>query len=145
MKQTEKFYHVKFFFLTVILIFTVSASNLTFAGSKDSTAKANMAKTIISGINSPNRGLAQRSIYLAGYYGFSWAVDPLINFLNDPSKDPSLRILAAYSLIMSGDEKGIEAVKASSVFEQNQILQGMCRYIYSDYIHSSDGLFTLSK
>jgi hypothetical protein len=127
-------------FLTVI-----SISSMSFGGTKDSTNKANTTKTIIMGINSPIPGVAQGSIYLVGYYGFTWAVDPLINVLNDSSKETFIRIMAAYSLYMVGEEKGIEAIKTTSAYDKDYMLQTTCELIYKNYLNRIPGKLTAQE
>ena len=84
-------------------------------------------------MNSSNRGVAQHAIYMAGYYKFLWTVDPLINILNDSSKEDDTRILAAYSLFMIGDEKGLLAIRIASISSSNYMVQGTCNFIFNDY------------
>ena len=145
MKKAGRFYIVKFTFVIAAFIIAISVSNLTFGGTKDSTAKANTIKTITMGINSSIPGIAQSCIYLVGYYAFPWAVDPLINILNDNSKDPLLRILAAYSLNMIADEKGFYAIETVSIHDENHLVQGVCSSIYDNYINRQNQVLSISK
>jgi hypothetical protein len=134
--------------LTIIMaafLITLSISTTGHCGTKDSTIQANSMKSLINGINSQNFGLAQSSIYLAGYYGYVWAVDPLINILNDSSKETNLRVLAAYSLYMIDNETGIQAVKNASINDMNYILKGTCEFIYNKYINNNFQSITLRK
>jgi hypothetical protein len=134
MQQKGKYSTLKFTSLIAAFLVAISVSTITFGGAKDSTLSARAIKTITAGINSPNQGVAQSSIYLAGYYRFLWAVEPLINVLNDASKETLIRILAAYSLNMIGEEKGMQAIKTVSIYDKNYMLQEICEMIYNNYL-----------
>jgi hypothetical protein len=136
---------VKFHLLIAALVIAISVSNLTFGGSKDSTQKANTFKTVVAGINSQNFGLSQSSIYLSGFYKFPWAVDPLIDVLNNSVKDTFTRVLAAYSLYMIGDEKGMHAIKTVSTDDSNYILNETCKFIYDKYLNIKSESVTLAE
>lgn len=136
MKSERKLSKVKFTIAIAAFLFAVCVSNTSFGKEKNTDINASDMKSMIKAINSDNSGLAQSSIYLAGYYGFLWAVDPLINVLNDSSKETHIRILAAYSLYMIGGEKSILAIKAASSIETNYMLKGTCELIYDKYLTS---------
>ena len=134
MKSEGKLSKVKFTIVIAAILFAVCVLNITFGKPKNTDIKASDVKSMINAINSENSGLAQSSIYLAGYYGFKWAVDPLINILNNSSKETRIGIMAAYSLFMIGDEKGMLAIKAASSIETNHILKGTCELICNKYL-----------
>jgi len=144
MKSLNKTHKTKYAFIITAIIVILSSSALTFGGAKDSTVKANVIKSMVIGINSSNTGLAQSSIYLAGHNKFEGTVDPLINVLNDSSRETAIRVLAAYSLIMINNEKGIEAIKTASINEKNYIVQGTCKFICNNYLNIKAEAF-LSK
>jgi len=145
MNTLQNFNRTQFNFIFVLFLFVMSFTAITLGGTKDSTVDTNSIKTLIKGINSQNSGLARSSIYLAGYYGFEWAVDPLINILNDSSKETNLRVLAAYSLYMIDNESGIQAVKDVSINDKNYILKGTCEFIYNKHINDDSQSITLRK
>jgi hypothetical protein len=70
----------------------------------------------------------------------------LINILSNPKKETNLRISAAYSLFMIGDDKGMQAIMAASVSDGNYMVQGTCDFIYTDYlIRKADEIYTIRK
>jgi hypothetical protein len=145
MEQKEKFYSLKLIFILSVFLITLSLSAVSFGGTHDSTIKANSIKTLKNGINSSNRRLAESCIYIAGFYAYTWAVDPLGNVLNDSTKDIALRILAAYSLEMIGDEKGMKTIRAISISDRNFIVQNICKDIYNNYLNLRAEALTVSK
>jgi hypothetical protein len=145
MKSIEKFYIVIFTFIIVAFLTASELSTLTYGGTNDGALKANAIKSMINGINSTNTGLAQSSICLAGYHKYTWAVEPLINMLNDSTKETSIRVLAAYSLNMIGDEKGMQAVRMVSFSENNYILKSTCGFIYKNYSERKIEVYSIDK
>jgi len=132
---------MKLFFVITLLLAVIIESPAVFCQEKDSTANKaleNQMKTIIRGMNSTNSGLARSSIYMVGYYAFPWAADPLIEIMNDTSKDISIRILAAYSLDMLGIDKSREAIRLASVNDNNDMLQKVCGNLYRNYLNKRD-------
>jgi HEAT repeat protein len=129
------------FSLSSALIFTVLISSVSFGrtSGKGDKKKENQIKSLVMGINSSNSGLAQSSIYLAGYYQLPWAVETLINVLTDDSRESYTRILAAYSLRMIGDKKGLEAIKSVSESDSNSQVLRMCQLIYKNYLDEKSG------
>jgi hypothetical protein len=144
MKSLSNTYKPNYIFIVAAILAVLSLSSLTFSGTKESTVKANVIKSMVMGINSTNTGLAQSSIYLAGNNKFEETVDPLINVLNDSSRETAIRVLAAYSLTMINNEKGIEAIKTASINNENYIVQGTCKFIYNNYLNINAEAF-LSK
>lgn len=145
MKSIDKLFDVKYASILAAFLIVFGSSALIYGGTEDSTLKANAIKSMINGINSSNTGLAQSSIYLAGYHKYAWAVEPLIKVLNDSSKETFIRILAAHSLEMIGDEKGIQAVKTASLSEKNYIVKGTCEVIYNNYSERGAKTYSMGK
>jgi hypothetical protein len=79
---------------------------------------------------------------MAGYNKYLWTVESLINVLNDTTKTTYLRILAAYSLYMICDDRGMLAIKAASASDENYMLQGTCEFIYKDYMARQAKMYT---
>ena len=144
MNIMTKFSKAKFVFIIAFII-AVIGSPVSYGQAKDSALSKvvkNERKTLICGINSENQGLAHSAIYLAGYYRFEWAVEPLAIVLNNPAVQTTTRVLAAYSLYMIGDPAGMESVKNASMNDENYIVRGMCKNIYNDYVGSAVKAFT---
>jgi len=136
MQITRKLCKAKFDNILYILLLTIILSQASFSQTKgeiEKKFKDKAVKALISDMNSSNRGVAQSAIYLAGFYKYAWTVDPLINILDDTLRETDTRILAAYSLFMIGDEKGLLAIRTASISSGNYMVQGTCDFIFNDY------------
>lgn len=118
--------------LAVLMLTTlVKAQNAENSYSKESV------KTLVNGINSGNDGLTRSSIYIAGKYRVSEAVDALIEKMAE-AKNPDTRILIVLSLYEIRDPKGMEAVKALSLNDISEKVRNMSAMIYAEYLKNSD-------
>jgi len=145
MKSSIKFYRVKNLIITAVIVIAAGIPAAANAGAKDSVTCANTVKSMLIGINSSNAGLAQSSIYLAGCHKYAWAVEPLIKVLTDRKKDTNVRISAAYSLIMIGDERGLDAIKSASLSDENYMLKGLCEFIYNNFKSRNEKISLISE
>jgi hypothetical protein len=135
MQLTRELRRAKFAIIAAFLITIVisPASYSQAEGQITNKFKDKAEKALINNMNSSNRGVSQSAIYMAGYYKYSWTVEPLITILDDATKEVNTRILAAYSLFMIGDERGLLAIKIASVYGGNFMVQGTCDFIYNDF------------
>lgn len=135
MQLTRRSLRAKLAIMIAAFIITIIVSPASYSQVEGRIAnkfKDKAVKALLNDVNSSNRGVAQSAIYMAGFYKYLWTVDPLINILNDSTKEVNTRILAAYSLFMIGDERGLFAIKIASISCGNYMVQGTCDFIYND-------------
>lgn len=136
-----KRYNLILVILLAVLMSTtfVKAQNVENALSKESV------KTLVKGINSDNAGLTRSSIYMAGKYRVTEAVDALVEKMTE-AKDPNTRILIALSLYEIRDPKGLEAVKEQSLNDLSDKVKNISAMLYAEYVKSSDlGFVSVSR
>ncbi len=130
-----------YFLAAVILTMVISLTVKSFGEGKENPSNNFDSKTIqnfVMGINSENLGLCKSSIYYAGYYRIEGTVESLIKVLNDNSKKPCLRILAAVSLFRIGDARGIRAIRDVVQFDRIKSVKTKCSEIYNSYLNQND-------
>jgi hypothetical protein len=121
-------------FLAVVLMAAPFASAAGDSDSAKNKIDANVLSNFINGINSENFGLCKCSIYLAGRYSLEGTVEPLINILNNNSKDCHTRVLAACALYKIGNTNGINAIRDAAQFECKGDLKEVCSLLYDEYL-----------
>ncbi len=133
----KKLYVLTAVILTMVFSFTANS----FGERKDNPSNdfdGKIVQNFIMGINSENLGLCKSSIYYAGYYKITGTVEALINVLNDNSRKPCLRILAAVSLYRIGDMRGIRAIRDVVQFDKIKSVKSKCSEIYNSYLNQND-------
>lgn len=136
----------KFYLSAAILLTLVSFSVSSFGKDKDDSAVQfdnNTVQNFIMGINSGNQGLCESSIYYAGYYKIKGTVEALVNVLNDNSKNPVLRTLAAVSLYRIGDVRGIRAIRDVVQFDKIESVKTICSKLYNEYLNQEEIFYTI--
>lgn len=127
--------------LTFILTaaFLISALTVTLAQEKEIISKYKYAvENLKYAIQSDNEGLKRSSIYFAGKYKITGAVNSLTQQLENED-NPSDRILIALVLYKIGSPEGIDAVKHLSKKDKNQNVRRMAIEIYNAYMIDKDG------
>ena len=79
-----------------------------------------------------NEGVRKCAVYLAGFYKVEEAVIPLMRILHE-EENPEIRILAARSLSMIGDSRGIYAIYGVSKYDSNPKVRAICCCLYSEF------------
>lgn len=103
----------------------------------------NEIESLKTGIASENTGLSKNSIYFAGLYRISEAVEPLMDKLRKES-DPATKILIGLSLYRIGDPMGLELVQDFAVKDGNPKVRRMFSAIYNEYT-SPDSLSFVNR
>lgn len=122
--------------LMVVLTLTTSA----YAGKKtdaESVKVQKMAPSLVAGITSENDGLRRSSIYYAGKYKVTEAVEALCAQLNK-EKNPRTRILIALSLYSIGSAEGLAAVKTHVNQDSDPKVRRMCAEIYETFLMNNE-------
>ncbi|HEX2866365.1 MAG TPA: HEAT repeat domain-containing protein [Ignavibacteriales bacterium] len=131
------------FALTMALFMILLTSAGTFAQANSIPVKAsainrNAAGNLIMGIKSDNAGLSRSSIYFAGLYRVSEAVEPLLEKMKNET-DASTKILIALALFRIGDPEGLEMIESLSAKDPDPRVRKMCGAIYNEF-NSPDSL-----
>jgi len=122
-------------FVKVVVLVLVLSSSLSAGNRKDSAEaykEKNKVGTLLNGINSSNEGLRKSSIYFAGKYKVTEAVEALSAQLTK-EKSASTRILIALSLYSIGTPECIEAVKNNAANDSDARVRRMCNEIYQTF------------
>ncbi len=129
-----------------IILTVVSFSICSYGKDKDNSAEQfdnNTVQNFIMGINSDNQGLCESCIYYAGYYRINGTVEALVSVLNDNSKNPVLRILAAVSLYRIGDVRGIRAIRDVVQFDKSESVKTICSRLYNEYLNHEEIFYSI--
>ncbi len=128
--------------LAIALITASSSFGRPLYEDKENRITERSIENLIVGINSTNAGLARSSVYFAGLYRITKAVDPLIKILKDPSRECFIRTLSAVSLSRIGEGQGLDAIKEVAINCHNDKLKNVCAAIYKNYLENKEELLT---
>lgn len=103
---------VKYIMAGILFLFLLFSANMFGQENFNKTDKhyKTGVKNLICGIKSENTGLKKSSIYFAGKYKITEAVDALTNRLAIEN-DENIRVLIALALYEIGVPEGFEAIK----------------------------------
>ena len=124
---------VVYILITIFLATTVNAQE-NFLEKLPNKERA--IQNLVLGIESDNSGLKRSSIYFAGKYRVTEAVNELIEVLNK-EKDTEIRKVTALVLYKIGDQKGLNAVKKLAETDEDNRVRNLCAAItvaYNDNI-----------
>ena len=79
-----------------------------------------------------NEGVRKSAIYLAGFYRVEAAVIPLMKILHE-DPNPCLRLLAARSMYLIGDGRGIYAIYGAARFDEDFNVRKICCHLYREF------------
>lgn len=126
------------FVLTFAFFFSSNLFGKTGISDTNKTFKENHIKMLLMGINSDNAGLIKSCIHYAGLYKITETVDPLVDILNDKSKDFTTRVSAAMSIYNIGNNAGINAIRVFSESSKEEKIREVCSAIYQDYLDNQE-------
>lgn len=121
--------------LITILLLAAGARNIYAAeppAAKTVVSQEVIELNLLNGVESGNDGLQLSSAYFLGEMKSAKSVIPLMKLLHE-SKDESVRIMAALSLIKIGDSRGVYAVQQQGRFDESDHVRTMCRHFYAAY------------
>ena len=124
--------------IAVILFAAFALTTIGNAQDEKRTYNENAVKNLVKGIKSENEGLNKSSIYFAGKYKITDAVDALVDKMAK-EKDPDTRILIALSLYQIGDYKGLEAVKEQALNDNDERVKSMSALIFDEFYKNYTG------
>ena len=124
--------------IAVILFAAFALTTIGNAQDENRTYNENAVKNLVKGIKSENEGLKKSSIYYAGKYKITDAVDALVDKMVK-EKDPDTRILIALSLYQIGDYKGLEAVKEQALNDNDERVKSMSALIFNEFYKNYTG------
>ena len=124
--------------IAVILFAAFALTTIGNAQDETRTYNENAVKNLVKGIKSENEGLKKSSIYYAGKYKITDAVDALVDKMVK-EKDPDTRILIALSLYQIGDYKGLEAVKEQALNDNDERVKSMSALIFNEFYKNYTG------
>ncbi len=127
--------------MAVLMTATVTAQNPVPAEKKFSRTEVT---NLLNGMKSENTGLMKSSIFMAGKYRVSEAVETLTELLAD-EKDPAVRLLIARALYEIGDFDGMTAVYELSKKDKDAKVRNISRALYNDYAPDTENEFTISR
>ncbi len=122
--------------LAVLVLFAAAilgSNTAAFADGSEHRALTKLEEfNYLVGLGSDNVGLKKSCIYFIGQYKIESAVDLLVEELKK-SNDPEVKILAAMSLYMIGNEKGINAIYKFGVTSPNDKVKEALLTIHDEY------------
>jgi HEAT repeat protein len=98
----------------------------------DGVKRERAVKSIIFNFNNASAGIRESSIKYAGEYKLTETEDALIDLLKK-NEEPSTKILIANSLLMIGDEKGIDAIRTAVSNENDQAVKEVYAKVVSEF------------
>lgn len=132
MKRTNNTF-VKNALLTVMTVLVLTSAAM---GQSEKNAypefKEYSIKNLNIGIKSENDGLRKSSIYFAGLYQVSEAVDALVDQFK-AEKNSNNRVLIALVLYKIGNEKGMDAIYTAAVKDDDLKVKRICSAIAEEY------------
>lgn len=120
---------------TVLVLLVLCGLNFVLVAKGNISSKnlENSEKSLITAIESENRGLSVSSIQILGELNSINAVLPLLKVLHNSNSEEA-RIAASVSLYKIGDKRGIYAVKMASKYDNSKRVRNICTKIYSQYL-----------
>jgi len=122
----------------ISFVFCLTAFNITsYAQLPSNSLKSDigyeeMEKNYLVGLNSDISGLKVSSAYYLGEMKSEKAVIPLLKLFRETNNDGA-RLVAAWSLLKIGDERGIFIVKKYIELGDCDGIRCMLQYMYMDY------------
>lgn len=130
-----------FLCLVVLFAFQICLLSQTPAElQKTGFTREQIEDNYIVGLNSDVAGLQVSAAYFLGEMKSERAVIPLMKMFSDENNAPGQRLMAAWSLLKIGDERGIYLIKCQSEDQNCDYLRCLCEYFYKDHnlkVHSS--------
>jgi len=130
--------------IPVVLLAALMLTAFTYAQDVTGTFPENGVKNLIKGIKSGNKGLSRSSIYFAGKYKITDAIDALVDKMQE-EKRPDTRILIALSLYEIGDIKGLQAVKKQALNDTDERVKRMSALIFNEFYKNYTGDYKFSE
>ena len=132
MKLTANSLVTKAALIIVLALIITTATSGQVAEAQKPILKPKTIANLIVGINSENEGLRKSAIYLAGKYEIDQAVIALIEQLKAEKKS-SVRISIVLALHKIGNEKGLDAIYANALLENDPNVKRMCNAIVEEF------------
>ena len=120
--------------LTVIT-FAQTPAELTKAG----ISREQIEENYLRGLNSDVPGLQVSCAYFLGEMKSSKAVLPLMKMLRDKNAAPGQKIIAAWSLMKIGDERGLYLIKCEGDNSECDYLRCFAEYLYKEHCYKTEG------
>ena len=98
----------------------------------DGVKRERAVKSIIFNFTNESAGIREASIKYAGEYKLTETEDALIGLLKK-NDEPSTKILIANSLLMIGDEKGIDAIRTAASNENDQSVKEVFARVVNEF------------
>ncbi len=119
--------------LTVTVLIMLAGSIQAQSNNQlDGVKRERAVKSIISNFTSVSAGIREASIKYAGEYKLTETEDALIGLLKK-NDEPSTKILIANSLLMIGDEKGIDAIRTAASNENDQSVKEVFARVVNEF------------
>ncbi|GBD88832.1 hypothetical protein BMS3Abin03_02774 [bacterium BMS3Abin03] len=124
--------------ITAFLIFAFLTTAI-YGVTKDTgkPVNENTAASLLTGLNSDNRGLKTSCAYFLGEFKVTKAIIPLMRILKN-NKDEKIRIAAALALYKIGTPMSIFAVKQAGRFDDSERVRKLSSKFYYDYLINLD-------
>ncbi len=122
------------FSMAIILLISSNSFGNTRIGENEKLMSKNNIKSYVMGLKSSNAGLVKSCIHYAGLYKITETIEPLVDILNDSSKDFTTRVSAAMSIYNIGNDKGMASIKNFSESSKEEKIKEVCSAIYQDYL-----------
>ncbi len=120
--------------LTVITLAQTPAE-LTKAGFSTEQIEENYLR----GLNSDVPGLQVSCAYFLGEMRSEKAVIPLMKMFRNKDAAPGQRIMAAWSLMKIGDERGLYLLKCEADNPECDYLRCLSEFLYKDHCYKTEG------
>lgn len=131
-------------FLLIAVIATVSGSAYADDPVPPTANKKLIEDNLFVGLKSDNDGLRRSCAYMLGVINSSRATIPLMRELRY-SKDPEMRVAAAWALCRIGSGVGVYAVKIAVEWDESQKVQNACAWFYENHVKGGSFIFRESQ
>lgn len=127
--------------ITVIfcIVTSVSIAQTPAAFNSAGFTREQIEDNYLKGLNSDVAGLQISSAYFLGEMKSERAVIPLMKMFRSENPNSGQRLMAAWSLMKIGDERGLYLIKCEAEKSDCDYLRCMCEYFYKDYYLKKEG------
>jgi hypothetical protein len=120
--------------ITVLLLFAGSISQAQV--NIPVKLKEHGIKNLLAGINSENSGLKRSSVYFAGKYKLTDAINTLADQLTKV-ENANTRLLIALALYQIGSDESFSVIKKAAINDDDPKVRRICREIYNTFLENS--------
>ena len=127
------------FFVCICALTVITLAQTPAEMTKVGFSSEQIEENYLRGLNSDVSGLQVSCAYFLGEMKSSKAVLPLMKMFRDKNSAPGQKIMAAWSLMKIGDERGLYLIKCEADNPECDYLRCFAEYLYKEHCYKTEG------